>query len=99
MVKDLKYGKMVKNIRVSGLKISCVVKVVSSGRMVALMLDYLIKMLQMAMVFSNGQVFKNNNIQMVRVMKVVLNNQNQMGREKLSWKMERLDLENGMKDS
>lgn len=51
MDKDLKYGRMVKNIMESVLKILWVVKVKLNGLTVIVMLDYLIKMFLMVMVF------------------------------------------------
>jgi len=51
MDKDIKCGRMVKNIMEIGLRILCVVKVKLNGLMVIVMLDYLIKMFLMVMVF------------------------------------------------
>lgn len=57
MVKVHKFGIMVNNIRVNGLKIICVVKVKWNGKVVVVILVYLIKINQMVMEYLNGQVF------------------------------------------
>lgn len=57
MVKVHKFGIMVNNIKVNGLKIICVVKDKWNGKTVVVMLVYLIKINQMVMEYLNGQVF------------------------------------------